>query len=157
MKRHVFYLFFIVFVSGMFFVSAAAQNIEVSGKLNDKCLQRGEVYQGFITISIPKQLHINSNTPSSEYLIPTTVEFTNKSVKIEKIFYPKGTDRKFAFSETPINIYEGEVVIEFSFRVLEKLETRDISINAAVNYQACTEEVCYQPVKKELLLSAQVK
>ena len=45
--------------------------------------------------------------PRSEYAIPTTLRVTGNGVKVGAITYPPGENRKFQFSEEPINVYEG--------------------------------------------------
>lgn len=157
MKKNVIYLFFIVVLLGVLSFQVNSQTIDIKGSIEKDSVKLGKIGKGTITLSIPQELHINSNTPTSEFMIPTKVELKSDDVKIEKIIYPKGKNKKFDFSETPINIYDGEVVIKFSFRVSRKLKKKNIKINVIVSYQSCTDEVCYMPQKEELVLQTQIK
>lgn len=157
MKKNAIYLFFSLIAVVVFSFQVKSQTISVTGSIKKESVKPGKVGKGAIILSIPQELHINSNTPTTEFLIPTMVELRSGDVNIEKIIYPKGKDRKFDFSKTPINIYDGEIKIEFSFRVPKKPKTKNIRINAVIKYQACTEEVCYQPQKEQLILETQIR
>lgn len=141
----------------IFSLHTNAQTIGISGSINTKSIKRGTVGKGSITLTIPKELHINSNKPTSEFMIPTAVRLASNQVKITQIFYPKGKNQKFDFSEEAINVYEGKVLIRFTFNVPKNLKSDTIKISAIVSYQACTNEVCYPPTKKEIFLAAKVK
>jgi hypothetical protein len=53
--------------------------------------------------------HVNSHTPSEEYLIPTTLALAPAAgVKFGEPLYPEGKTEKFSFSESPLSVYAGE-------------------------------------------------
>ena len=133
-------------------LSVTAQEINVS--LAEGPVTSGSILKGTILLSIPEGLHVNSNKPSSEYLIATTVRLSGDGVKIGRIDYPEGKDRKFQFSDRELNVYEGEISIPFSVSILKGFKKRPISMKALVSYQACTEEVCYPPRKAEIVVTA---
>lgn len=156
MKKNAVKLFFaLVFVTA-FSLFANAQTISVSGSINKSSVKRGKIGKGSIILSIPKELHINSNTPTSEFMIPTEIELSSQTAKINKIIYPKGKDRKFDFSEEAINVYEGKTIIPITFSVPKTIKGKSINIRALVSYQACNNEVCYPPQKKEIILKAKI-
>ena len=150
MKKIAVKLFFVLVFSVVFIFSVTAQTISVSGSIEKNPVKLDSKNKGTITLTIPKELHINSNKPTSEYMIPTAVKFSSNQAKITKIRYPKGKNKKFDFSEEPINVYEGKAIIKFDFTVPKTLKSKVIKIHVIVSYQACTNEICYQPQKKEL-------
>ena len=151
-KRNLAGLIFTIFI---FAAAAGAQNI--SGSITGGAVTRGGSARGMITMSIPGGLHVNSDRPSSEYSIPTTVSISSRGVKISRVSYPRGANRKFGFSETPINVYQGTVRFPFTVTVPAKYRGRTISLRAVVRYQACTNEVCYPPKNKEITFTARVR
>ena len=158
MKKSVVLLFsFVLILFAGIFHQVKAQTISVSGFIEKGSVKRGTIAKGSIILSIPSELHINSNKPTSEYMIPTTVKLSGRGIKIGKIAYPKGKDRKFDFSEEAINVYEGQTLIRFAFTVPRNLKSKTIKIRALISYQACTNEVCYAPQKKEIFLRELVK
>lgn len=157
MKKIAVKLFFTLVFAAVLSFAVNAQTISVSGSIEKSSVKPGKLGKGSIVLSIPKELHINSNKPTDEFMIPTEISLSGKELKNFRITYPKGKDRKFEFSEEKINVYEGKNLISFTFEIPKKLKSKVINIRALVSYQACSNEVCYQPQKKEILLKASVK
>ena len=134
-------------------IAANAQN--VSGSIAGPVI-KGKPARGKVLISIPAGLHVNSNRPSSQYAIPTTVTLSSTGVKLGAVSYPRGANRKFEFTETPINVYEGRVSFPFTVTVPAKFSGETVRVRATVKYQACTNEVCYPPKSKEITITAKV-
>ncbi len=146
--------FVVVLLAGV--VSASAQ--EVSGKIGDGTIERGKTAKAVVVLDIPTELHANSNKPKSEYLIPTTVKPTAvEGIKLGPVNYPEGHDRKFGFSENMLNVYEGKVEFTFDVTPLEEFRGDKVSIEVAVRYQACNDEVCFPPKTKRVNLVAVLK
>ncbi len=136
-------------------VAAGAQT--VGGSIGKGAVAKGKTVRGTVTLSIPGGLHVNSYRPNSEYAIPTTVRVTSGGgVRIGPVTYPRGRNRKFSFSETPINVYEGRVSFGFNVTVPAAYRGNSIRVNVTVRSQACTDEVCYPPKTKQVTLTARV-
>ncbi len=129
----------------------------VRGYIEKKTVKRGGSARGKVILSIPPELHVNSHRPSDEFFIPTTLRFNHSTFKISRISYPKATLRNFAFSEKPVSVYEGEVVIIFSFFVPADFRGNRIKIAAQLQFQPCSREVCFPPKKVKVMLSAKIK
>ncbi|NJM53438.1 MAG: hypothetical protein HC846_08625 [Blastocatellia bacterium] len=157
MKKNAVKLILVVALIGIFSFVSNAQTISVSSSIEKSSIKRGKTGKGSIILSIPKELHINSNKPTSEFMIPTEIELSSKEAKNLKAIYPKGKNLKFEFSEEAINVYEGKTMIPITFSIPKSLKSKMINIRALVTYQACSNEVCYPPQKKEIVLKALVK
>jgi DsbC/DsbD-like thiol-disulfide interchange protein len=138
-------------------MAAIASSQTISGSITGDVVSRGSRARGVITMNIPSGLHVNSNRPSSQYSIATTVRISGAGVRSASINYPRGRDRKFEFSETPVNVYQGTVRFPFSISVPPGFHNKKLRLRVAVHYQACTNEVCYPPKDKEISLSAAVR
>jgi len=148
----------IIFLAFVFVATAAADAQTVTGTLGKGGLvTRGSVARGSVNISIPDGLHVNSNRPSSEYAIPTVVTIRATGLRPSRVTYPRGRNRKFQFSENLINVYEGRVNFPFTVTVPANFKGSTIRVNASVRYQACTDEVCYPPRTRNVLLTARVR
>lgn len=145
-------LFFIVSI--FFAAETSAQTVPVIGNLGT--VKRGGTETGQIVMSIPGGLHVNSNRPNSEYAIPTTVRLSGAGLRLGAVVYPRGKNRKFEFSESTINVYEGRVTFTFKVTVPANFKGNTIRVRAVVRYQACTDEVCYPPKTKTITLTARV-
>ena len=142
----------LIFIAGAF-QQANAQDI--SGAVG--AVKRGGSARGTIVMSIPGGLHVNSRRPNSEYAIPTTVKISAVGAKVSGASYPRGRNRKFAFSEDTLNVYEGRAAFGFTVSVPANFKGGTVKVRAVVRFQACTDEVCYAPKSKEITLTAQVK
>jgi thiol:disulfide interchange protein len=152
MKKIIFTnLFFVCLL--VFAASAGAQTI--TGSIPS--VKRGGSTKGTVVMTIPGGTHVNSNNPSSEYAIPTIVRVTGAGLKLGAVTYPRGKNRKFAFSEDSINVYENRATFSFNVSVPANYKGDTIKLRVVVKYQACTEEVCYPPKTKEITLTARVQ
>jgi len=154
MTRAIFGISFCVLIFATGSINSQAQT--VSGSIVNETARRGASTSGVIVLDIPNELHVNSNQPKSEYAIPTTVRISGKGVKLSPVTFPPGENRKFQFSENPINVYEGTVFFWYTVTVPKGYKGDSISIKAVVRYQACTNEVCYPPKNKEVTITARV-
>jgi len=146
-----------VAVALIFSAGTSAQTI--GGSIgNGGAVSRGGSSRGSIVLSIPGGLHVNSSRPESQYAIPTTVRLTTTGgAKVTGVTYPRGRNRRFQFSENSINVYEGRVVFPFTLNVPANFRGDTVRVRAVVRYQACTDEVCYPPRSKEVVLTAKVR
>ena len=153
MKKYLFITLF--FAIGLFFVGEInAQSI--SGSI--KGARKGQVARGTVVMSIPGGLHVNSYRPKSEYAVPTRVSVSGAGgVKAYGVTYPPGKMRKFAFSDDPISVYEGKAYFGFKVTVPKNYRRSTIRVKVTVRYQACTDEVCYQPRSKSIWVTARVR
>ncbi len=88
-------------------------------------------------------LHVNSHTPSQDYLIPTTLSIPEASgVRLTAAKYPAGTDITLPLDpDTRLSVYTGEFTIN----------TRIVAtpgnhlVEAKLRYQACDKNACLPP------------
>ncbi len=94
-----------------------------------------------ITLRIDEGFHINANPASLPYLIPTSLRFSG--VTPYRLDYPTPVRFKPKFTDEPLDVYEGTVVISASFK---KDVLRDAPVlSATVTAQACTDQICLPP------------
>ncbi|HTH52147.1 MAG TPA: protein-disulfide reductase DsbD N-terminal domain-containing protein [Pyrinomonadaceae bacterium] len=143
--------------AGVLLAAVLVSNAQsVNGSLGT--VTKGKPQRATVYLSIPGGQHANSHNPNSEYAIATVVRASStKGVKIGAVSYPRGRNRKFGFSENPINVYEGRVAFTFPLTVPQNFAGSSVRVNVSVRYQTCTDEVCYPPKTKSLTLSAAVR
>jgi DsbC/DsbD-like thiol-disulfide interchange protein len=147
--------FFIIIFAALVGNNAFAQT--VSGSLEENAVLKGAKVRGKIVLDLPEELHVNSNKPNSEYAIATSIRITAPGLKVGEVEYPEGKNKKFQFSETELNVYDGQTAFPFTVTVPRNFRGTSITVKALVRYQACTDEVCYPPKNKEIVLTAAVK
>ncbi len=109
--------------------------------------QAGETARVAARVKIEDHWHVNSNTPTYDYLIPTVLKLDPAVGSAEPGFeYPGHKMMKFEFTEEPIAVYDG------TFRIFVELElpadatAGAIETEAALRYQACDDKQCLPPV-----------
>ena len=87
--------------------------------------------------------HVNSHTPKSELLIPTTVTMQPAAgVKASAAVYPAGTQYSFTFEPNEkLDVYTGEFVVKVSVVAAAGEHT----VDGSLHYQACDHAACYPP------------
>ena len=97
--------------------------------------------------------HVNSNTPTEELFVPTSVEFQlPEHFQINKVTYPPGIFRKLSFSEKKLSVYEDELVIRARASVASSAVPSEQDVEITLLYQACNDQLCLEPVYKKLTL-----
>jgi Disulphide bond corrector protein DsbC len=148
-------LFLFLFIGAVGTLTVACAQ-SVNGSIANGTVTRGTAARATVVLSIPGGLHVNSNRPNGEYAIATTVRATSPGAKIGAVSYPRGRNRKFEFSESALNVYEGRATFGFNVTVPATFRGSTVRVNVTVRYQACTNEVCYPPKSKQITLTARV-
>ncbi|HLY40897.1 MAG TPA: protein-disulfide reductase DsbD domain-containing protein [Terracidiphilus sp.] len=88
-------------------------------------------------------LHVNSHTPSQDYLIPTALSFPDSSgVRLESATYPDGQEFTLPVDPaTKLSVYTGE----FTIHVRIVAARGNHLVEAKLHYQACDKEACFPP------------
>jgi hypothetical protein len=92
---------------------------------------------------IAQGLHINSHTPSDDFLIPTTFSIPDLSgVRLDSATYPAGTVMTLPIDPTTkLSVYTGEFIIQA--RVVATAGNH--LVQGKLHYQACDQNQCMPP------------
>lgn len=113
--------------------------------------------QGAVVAQIAPGYHINDHVPSLDYLIPTQIKFEPaKDLSVEKVVYPQGELKRFAFSDTRLSVYEGKLVIGALFKIDRSVRPGDYALKGKLTYQACNDHACFPPSSAPLTLTVKV-
>jgi hypothetical protein len=109
---------------------------------------RGGSFQLAVVLKIRNGFHINARKPSAEYLIPTDLRANLPAgfKSAGEISYPKGELRTFAFTKTPLNVYEDKLILRVPLAAESNAPLGAQKIPLKLRYQACSNEVCLPPV-----------
>ena len=133
-------------------------NINVNGFFSVDPAQQGSTFQAAIVMEIPRGLHVNSNRPLGKYAVPTTVKVdAPKGLRVTPVSYPRGAVRSFSFGGAKaerLAVYEeGNAIFRFSVAVAPNAELGVARVRVNVRYQSCSDEVCFPPATRELVLA----
>ena len=137
--------------------SGAARAQTTPPKINVKLVlagqraQRGRAVSASLIIEIPSGYHVNAHDPISRFALPTKVGVeVPGEIKVGPITYPKAIVRKFSFSGDRLGVYENRTVIRFILIVPPNQPRGNAEIKARLNYQSCSDEVCFPPMEREV-------
>ncbi|MDE2944346.1 MAG: thioredoxin family protein [Gemmatimonadota bacterium] len=108
----------------------------------------GEAAELSVRLTIEDGWHANSNQPTYDYLIPTTVdlELPPDWPETGALRYPPGAMKTFSFAPTAISVYDGEVFVRASLATPAAAASGTYPIRANVTYQACDDKMCLPQV-----------
>ena len=110
-----------------------------------------------LNFRVPAGYHVNSNTPKSEFLIPTALKMeVPTDIILGRIGYPAGVDMTFPFSpDEKLSVYSGDFTIAVGVHPLHAVLPGKYVMHGVLRYQACDNAACYPP--KNLPVSFEVK
>ncbi len=111
-----------------------------------------------VRLQIKNGYHVNANPPSQSYLKPTEIELKPaEGISVEFITYPDPLIKTFAFSETPLKVYEGETELKLHLKADKRATAGKHNLSATLRVQACDDKVCYAPGAMDLTVPVNVK
>ncbi|HSM51438.1 MAG TPA: thioredoxin family protein, partial [Thermoanaerobaculia bacterium] len=117
---------------------AAGRTAHLPGE-EARLVARGTIDEGW---------HIQAHRPTFDYLIPTRLALDLPPGWEEReVRYPEPKLWRFAFEETPLAVYEGEVRIEAVVALPADLPHGTARIGARLEYQACDDRQCLPPTE----------
>ena len=117
----------------------------------------GKPGQARLRFRISPGFHINSNTPKSEFLIPTVLKLDAPTdIVVGKITYPPGEEMSFPFAPNEkLSVYSGEFTVSVLVRPLHNVLPSKYMFHGQLRYQACDNAACYPP--KNLPVKFEIK
>ena len=116
-----------------------AGKVTIEGSVQSRT---GDVVEGTILAKVEPGWHVNSNTPTEEFAIPTVLELDPATAELVSVKYPAHQMKAFEFTGgKQLAVYDGTVTIPFK----AKLAAGATKIAATLRYQACSDRVCLPP------------
>jgi DsbC/DsbD-like thiol-disulfide interchange protein len=101
--------------------------------------------------------HINDHRPSLDYLIPTELRVDpSDQFTVKSVVYPKGTPKKFAFSDLPLSVYEDTVTVGALLQAGKAVPVGTYALKAKFAYQACNDHACLPPASVPLNITIKI-
>jgi thiol:disulfide interchange protein DsbD len=119
-------------------------------------VSRSSSFQIAVVMKIRPGFHVNAREKSEDYLIATDLKAALPAgFNSGEVSYPKGKLEQFAFSKTPLNVYQDTVILRMPVTALASAPLGEQHIPLKLRYQACSNELCLPPVT--LTLDAALK
>ena len=123
------------------------------GELPKVAARRGAAVQAKIPLAVQPGYHVNSNTPSDEYLIPLKLTWKQTgALEAGAVAYPKPALEKYEFAEKPLSVFTGSFQVTANFKVKADAPAGPGAAVGTLRYQACSDRACYPPKNIEVTL-----
>jgi hypothetical protein len=118
--------------------------------------KRNEAVTTKIPVTIAPGFHVNSNTPSDEYLIPLKVTWTSLgALQGGQVTFPKS--EKISVGDKPLSVFTGKIDLAVSFKVAPAAPAGPGVASGKLGYQACNSTTCFPPKSIEITVPYQVQ
>jgi DsbC/DsbD-like thiol-disulfide interchange protein len=109
-----------------------------------------------IPVTIAPGFHVNSNTPSDEYLIPLKVTWTSLgALQGGQVTFPK--PEKISVGDKPLSVFTGKIDLGVAFTVAPAAAAGPGVASGKLSYQACNSTTCFPPKSIEITVPYQVQ
>src|ERR1044071_3002626 len=138
---------------------AAAQSsssvVKVRPGASSYTLKQGTAAKLEVVLDIDGGYHINSNRPNDRNLVATALKFDKMpGLVLTPVVYPKAKMQKFEFSEKPLSVFEGNVVLRFTARALPTADSN--TLKGKLTIQACNDQLCLRPQTVDVSIPVEV-
>lgn len=107
--------------------------------------QQSASFKFAVKVIIKDSWHINSNKPNEDFLIPSQLISKDPRFPFAKIVYPEAKNLNFEFSEQPVSVYDGDIVMAGLIQIDKNLQLGEYKIPIQLRYQACNDITCLPP------------
>ena len=118
--------------------------------------KRNAAVETKIPVSILEGYHVNSNTPSDEYLIPLKVTWTSLgALQGGQVTYPKA--EKITVGDQTLSVFTGKFDLGVTFKVAPNAPAGPGVASGKLGFQACNDKMCFPPKSIEINVPYQVQ
>ena len=98
-------------------------------------------------------MHINSNVPTSQFLIPTALRLSATTDIGATVHYPPAQEMAFAFDPNEkLSVYSGTISIKMTLSAARSASPGKYNLHAFLDYQGCNDRQCLPPQKLAIVL-----
>ncbi|MCX6562527.1 MAG: protein-disulfide reductase DsbD family protein [Candidatus Aminicenantes bacterium] len=131
--------------------------VKAEALLSQERVHPGGILKVAVRVKIDKDWHVHADRVSDEFLVPTSLVFTETAgIQVLEIVYPKRILGKYDYSETAIEVFEGEFLIGALVQAAPDAPLKRLTLPAALKYQACNNRGCLPPQQSDIKIEFDV-
>jgi thiol:disulfide interchange protein DsbD len=120
-------------------------------------LVAGKPFRLALVADIKPGWHVNSHKPKEDYLIPTEAKVMPvPGLKLSPTVYPRHVEKKFAFSEERLAVYQTRAIFTVPGAVETSAAAGPRTLTATLDYQPCNDKQCLPPAQIKATLTIEV-
>ena len=117
----------------------------------------GQPFRLAVVATIAPGWHVNANKPLEDWLIPTEAAVAPADgLTLGAPAYPAAHEKKLPFSEKPLALYEGDVVVLLEGKADAAAAPGPRTLRATLSFQPCNDAQCLAPAEAEATLAIDV-
>jgi Disulphide bond corrector protein DsbC len=120
-------------------------------------IMRSEPVTAKLQLQLRQGYHVNSNTPSDEYMIPLKLTWDAGPLDAREVIFPKPHFEKSEFAEKPLSVFSGEFEIATKLAAKPNAPSGLGILNGKLRYQACNDKMCLPPKTVDVRLTYEIK
>src|SRR5258708_12150271 len=105
----------------------------------------GATVDAVLPLDLRPGYHVNSNTPSDEYLIPLRLTWNPGPLEAAGFAFPQPRMEKYSFSEKPLSVFTGDFQIVTHFKAPANATPGPATLTGKLRYQACNNSMSPPP------------
>lgn len=131
--------------------------VHVTAESPTSTVRPGGRARAVLAIAIDPTWHVNASKPYEEFLIPTTVALDEGApAELADVRYPAPHDVKLSFSETPMAVYEGNILVGIELFVPAGTAEGRLAVGGLLTAQACNDAMCMPPADAPFTIEVEV-
>jgi hypothetical protein len=109
-------------------------------------LGAGGAGEAVVRLNIADGFHVNANPASDKFYRATEIQAApQEGITPGKPTYPRAILKKFEFAQTPLAVYEKQVVIRLPLRADKSAAKGLHTFRAKISVQPCNDQECLRP------------
>jgi len=130
----------------------------VQGRTETIKAKLGSTVEVRLPLELRQGFHVNSNTPSEDYLIPLKLTWTEPgALQGGEVSYPKPTLERYEFSPKPLSVFTGNFELTARFKIAPAAQAGPGMAVGKLRYQACNNKACFPPKTIEVRVPYQIQ
>ena len=113
-------------------------------------VKRGQAVDETLQLVVSPGLHINSDKPADEFLIPLSVSWIAGPLKPLVTKYPQPEEIKVGAQQ--LSVFTGTVIVATKFQAPSETPAGPAFMTGKIRYQACNSQMCFRPSSLEIRL-----
>jgi thiol:disulfide interchange protein len=117
----------------------------------------GSSVRATLRIEVEPTYHVQSDKPLDDFLIPTTLTLTPPAgIAVREVLYPKPVLFRVEYDLQPLSVFEHAFAIQVTLAVADGVPPGRHTVKAVLQYQACDDKKCLNPVSRDVPLDLEV-
>ena len=130
----------------------------VTINIKESIVYTGEGNWVEIGVNVKEGYHINANTVSDEFLIPTTLEIkSNEFLIVRDQEFPPARQFKLEGTDNFLSVYDGKFLIKLFVIPVKNVAEGKYILKARLQYQACDSRTCFFPRDIDFSIHVEVR